>query len=246
MRLALSLCLLLIPGVGAAETTVFAAASLKTALDRIAADYSADTGEKVVVAYGGSSALARQIIAGAPADVFISASVDWMDQVQQAGVLRDGSRRDLLGNRLVLIGHKATEESDVFPADLADQLAGENARLAMALVDAVPAGIYGKQALTSLGKWQELAPHVAQADNVRAALALVATGAAPFGITYATDAVAEPEVSVIYGFPADSHDPIVYPAALIGDDPVAARFLEALSGPDASRVFQENGFLTQP
>lgn len=242
MRIILTiLALFLAPTARAEDLTVFAAASLKTALDEIAASFSPD-GDQVVISYGGSSALARQIIAGAPADIFISASTDWMDQVQQAGLVADGSRRELLGNRLVLIAHGKAPQTSDFPDGLADLLAADDARLAMAMVDAVPAGVYGKQALESLGQWDALAPHVAQADNVRAALALVATGAAPFGITYASDAVAEPAVSVIYSFPETTHDRIIYPAALIGGNRAAA-FLDALGSPEARRIFEENGFL---
>lgn len=228
----------------AEQVTIFAAASLKTALDRIAADWQADTGDEALISYGGSSALARQIVEGAPADLFISASVGWMDEVEAAGLLQPEGRRDLLGNRLVLIaGGDAAPMSD-WPADPVGLLQG--GKLAMALVDSVPAGQYGKQALESLGLWDDLAPHVAQADNVRAALALVATEAAPFGITYASDAIAEPRVTAVYTFPEDSHDPIIYPAARISDNALATGFMDALSSPEAAQVFRENGFTTLP
>ena len=227
----------------AEEITVFAAASLKTALDEIAADWQAHTGDSVVPVYGGASALARQIVAGAPADIFISASEPWMDEVEAAGLLRAGSRRDLLGNDLVLIGHGAAAPMRSI-AELPDRLG--TAPLAMALVDSVPAGIYGRQALQAAGLWQRLEPQVAQTADVRAALALVATGAAPYGITYASDVLADPRVSTVLALPADSHDPIVYPAAQIGEGPAAARFLDALSAPGATAVFRRNGFAPLP
>ncbi|MFV0303334.1 MAG: molybdate ABC transporter substrate-binding protein [Paracoccus sp. (in: a-proteobacteria)] len=224
----------------AEQINVFAAASLKTALDEIAADWQAETGDEVLISYGGSSALARQIIEGAPSDLFISASIQWMDEIEKAGLVQDGSRKDLLGNTLVLIAHGAAEPISELPADPVVLL--NDGKLAMALVDSVPAGQYGKQALESLGIWGALEPHVAQADNVRAALALVATGAAPYGVTYASDAIAEPQVTAIYTFPADSHDPIIYPEALTSDNPAAAAFLEDLSTPEAGEIFKANGF----
>ncbi|MDO5631198.1 MAG: molybdate ABC transporter substrate-binding protein [Paracoccus sp. (in: a-proteobacteria)] len=239
-RAVLAATIALLPVVTQAEDiTIFAAASLKTALDRIVADVPGT----VVISYSGSSALARQIVSGAPADIFISASVPWMDEVETAGLIVDDSRRDLLGNDLVLIAHgqgAALESLDGFAATLG------NDKLAMALVDSVPAGVYGKQALESLGQWAALEPHVAQADDVRAALALVASGAAPYGIVYASDAAAEPAVSVVYTFPDDSHDPITYPAARLTDNTAAAEFLNALSGDAARAVFAENGFKPLP
>lgn len=242
---ALILAFALAPGAArAADVLVFAAASLKTALDDVAAAFEAQTGSEVAVAYAGSSALARQILAGAPADIFISANTLWMDEVEAAGLLAKGSRRDLLGNRLVLVG--PADLSAVSPADLsAEALAARlgDGRLAMALVDAVPAGMYGKSALASLGLWEALAPRIAQADNVRAALALVARGEAPLGIVYATDAAAEPRVSVLATFPEESHPPIVYPVARLADagEPAAA-FLDYLAGPDARARFEREGF----
>lgn len=231
------------PPVAAAEITVFAAASLKTAMDRLAPLYEAETGDTAVVALAGSSALARQIQRGAPADVFVSANAAWMDVLEAEGRIVPGSRRDLLGNRLVLVATGAAA-----PLDLADlpRALGQG-RLAMALHQAVPAGIYGRAALETLGLWDELAPRVAQADNVRAALALVAAGAAPYGIVYATDAAAEPRVSVVATFPAASLPPIVYPAALVaGADPAAAAFLDWLEGPEAGAVFADLGFAAPP
>lgn len=227
----------------AAETVVFAAASLKTALDEAVERWRAETGEEIAVSYAGSSVLARQIELGAPADIFISASTQWMDAVEEKGLIREESRRDLLGNRLVLIaGGKdapAVEIAEGF--DLAGLLAG--GKLAMALVDSVPAGIYGKAALSSLGVWDEVSADVAQADNVRAALALVARGEAPYGIVYATDATAEDNVTVVGTFPESTHAPIVYPAALTvtASEPAAA-FLDFLFSPEAGEIFKRQGF----
>lgn len=223
---------------------VFAAASLSNALDAIGEAWRASGGEALVASYAGSSALARQIQAGAPADIFISASVDWMDAVEASGDLREGTRRELLGNTLVLVAHGADAAPvEIAPGfDLAGLLGDE--RLAMALVDSVPAGVYGKAALTSLGVWEAIAPKVAQSDNVRAALALVATGEAPYGIVYASDAVAEQGVSVVATFPADSHAPIVYPAAVLADsqNPRAEAFLDFLEGEEARALFRAEGF----
>lgn len=227
------------------DITVFAAASLKTALDRIVATQTATSGDKIVVSYAGSSKLAQQIKEGAPADIFISASTDWMDDLAKADEIDAASRVDLLGNRLVLVSAKAdapkVELND--RTDLAGMLDG--GKLAMAMVESVPAGVYGKQALTRLGLWASVEPHVAQAENVRAALTLVAAGEAPLGVVYATDAHAEPKVSVVATFPEDSHDPITYPAAITkhgaGKAPVAA-FFQTLQGSDAAAVFKSEGF----
>lgn len=231
------------------EVVVFAAASMKTALDVVAADFTASTGHQVTISYAGSNALAKQIIAGAPADIFISAAVNWMDEVEKAGLVAAGTRSDLLGNSLVLIGHgKDAAAVTIAPGfDLAGLLGPEGAepqKLAMALIDSVPAGQYGKAALQSLGLWETVAPSVAQADNVRAALALVATGEAPYGITYATDAAAEDNVTIVGTFPADSHPPIRYPAALLtgAADDADRAFLAALSADAADRVFAAEGF----
>ena len=162
----------------AEEVTVFAAASMKTALDQIAADYEAASGNDVLISYAGSNLLAKQIIDGAPADIFISAAVGWMDEVEKAGMIADGTRRDLLGNTLVLVAHDDVPTQDISAATDLKGMIGDG-KLAMAMVDSVPAGQYGKAALESLGLWESVAPSVAQADNVRSALALVATGEAP-------------------------------------------------------------------
>jgi molybdate transport system substrate-binding protein len=228
----------------AEEVVVFAAASMKTALDEIAAAWMAETGHDVTVSYAGSNQLAQQIIAGAPADIFLSAAVNWMDEVEKAGLVVEDTRADLLGNTLVLIAHGTDAAPvEIGPGfDLAGML-GED-KLAMALVDAVPAGQYGKAALESLGVWEAVAPSVAQSDNVRAALALVSTGEAPYGIVYATDAAADDNVTIVGTFPADSHPPIVYPGALLtgAADPADRAFFEALSSDAADAAFGRQGF----
>lgn len=233
-----SLCL--IPAAGTAEVRVFAAASLKTALDAVVVQYQAAGGGSVVVSYAGSSALARQIQHGAPADLFLSANRTWADALEG----RTAEREPLVSNRLVLIGGAgAAPEND--PVALAPDLVArlEGGRLAMALTQAVPAGIYGRQALESLGLWQDLSPHVAQFPNVRATLQAVATGAAPLGIVYATDAGAAPRVRALAEFPEDSHDPILYPAVLLRDAGAEAHdFWTYLTGP-ARSVFYDHGFL---
>lgn len=225
----------------AGDPVIFAAASMKTALDEISADFTAETGTKPAISYAGSGALAKQIIAAAPADMFISAAEDWMDKVDQAGLLTPGSRADMLGNTLVLV---ATKDEPVDLTTLPAKL-GPKDHLAMAMVDSVPAGQYGKAALSHLGLWDKLEPSVAQADNVRATLALVATGEAPYGIVYKTDAVAEPKVHVVATFPADSHPAITYPVALIKDGPAPAEakaFYDYLKTPKAVAILEAQGF----
>lgn len=245
LAVAATLCAgLALPAAAAEQVVVFAAASMKTALDDFAAEWSAQTGHEVVVSYAGSGTLANQIIAGAPADIFVSAAVTWMDEVEKAGLVAEGNRRDLYGNTLVLIAHgKDAPPVAIGPGfDLAAMLGDD--RLAMALVDSVPAGQYGKAALTSLGQWDAVAPMVAQADNVRAALALVATGEAPYGIVYATDAAAEDNVTVVATFPAETHPPIIYPGALLAGaaDPADRAFFGALTSDAADAAFRGQGF----
>lgn len=249
--LALCLPLSLAPlGASAAEITVFAAASLKDALDTIATDWQASGGDALRLTYAGSSQLAKQIGAGAPADLFLSASTDWMDYLDQRGLIEPGSRHDLAGNALVLIvpadagaAPPEGEPPEIGPGDdLAARLG--DGRLAMALVNAVPAGVYGKQALRALEFWDAVEPQVVQTDNVRAALALVASGEAEMGVVYATDARSEPRVRVLARFPEASHDPIRYPVALVeGADPAAAAFLAYLLSDPARAVLTEQGFV---
>ena len=245
LRGALAVVLAAAPGAAMAdEVVVFAAASMKNALDDFAGQWMQETGHKVTISYAGSSQLAKQIIAGAPADIFISAAVNWMDEVEKAGEVIERTRRDLVGNTLVLIAHgkdaPAVEITNGF--DLEGLLGG--GKLAMALVDSVPAGQYGKAALTSLGIWEQVSPDVAQSDNVRAALALVSTGEAPYGIVYSTDAAADDNVTVVGTFPADSYPPIIYPAALLRSaaDPADRAFHEALWSEAADAAFARQGF----
>jgi molybdate transport system substrate-binding protein len=226
-------------GAQAQATLVFAAASLKNALDEAVIRY----GKPVVVSYGASSALARQIESGAPADVFISADLDWLDYLEKKNLLAPGTRRNLLGNRLVLIAPARApvklEPAPRFP--IAKALGG--GRLALAEPMSVPAGKYAKAALEELGVWDQVAARVAAADNVRAALALVARGEAPLGVVYQTDARAEPRVVVAGVFPPSSHPPIVYPAAALKDAKAqAAPFLEFLAGEKAGAIFEKHGF----
>ena len=245
MRLLLLVfCLIGLRPAWAADLTVFAAASMGDVL-RDAADQWADTtGHSVTIAPAGSSILARQIAAGAPADIFVSASADWMDWAVAQGVIQGDTRRDLAGNELVLIGHGQGPQG-ALPDDIAGLLGGD-ARLAMALVDAVPAGIYGKAALISLGQWAGLAPQVAQTDNVRAALALVALGEAPMGIVYASDAASEPRVHIRARFPSNSHPAIRYPAAVTTDakaPDAAIAFLDWLASAQGQSLFAQYGFV---
>jgi molybdate transport system substrate-binding protein len=198
------------PASAQSETVVvFAAASLKNALDEIEAACSEATGKRAVISYAASSALARQIEEGAPADIFISADLDWMDYLAERDLIQADTRSNLVGNRIVLIAPKDSDVAlDIAPGfDLAGAL-GEG-RLAMANTDSVPAGKYGKAALQVLGAWDAVADRVAQAENVRAALMLVARGEAPIGIVYGTDATSDPNVRVLGVFPEDAHPPIV-------------------------------------
>ncbi len=227
------------------EIVVFAAASLKNALDEISVAWTRRSGVVVKISFAGSSNLAKQIQQGAPADLFFSANVEWMDVLEKDELIDAATRRLLVRNRLVLIAHGKTDEKVEIAKgfDLAGRLG--DGRLAMAMVESVPAGIYGKAALTSLQIWDAVAPKVAQTDNVRAALALVARGEAPCGIVYATDAAASDNVTVVATFPAASHPPAVYPAAVISASPnadVARRFLDFLSSAKARPMFERQGF----
>jgi len=245
--LALAFALTLLPGIAQAQSNivVFAAASLKNALDEIATTWSRDTGKPMPkISYAGSSALAKQIEQGAPADLFISADLAWMDYVAGKDLIKPDSRFNLLGNKIVVIAPRDSKTMTVGlkGADLVKALNG--GRLAMANVDAVPAGKYGKAALQKLGAWNDVKDRLAQADNVRAALLLVARGEAPLGVVYATDAAAEPNVKIIATFPDDSHAPIIYPAALTKDSKNAAAkaFLDFLRSAKARTSFEKQGF----
>jgi molybdate transport system substrate-binding protein len=235
------------PAAQAADVTVFAAASLKNALDDAAKLYEAKTGQKLVVSYAASSALAKQIEEGAPADIFFSADLDWMNFLEKKGLIDVPSRQTLLGNTLVLIAPmQSTVSLSIEKNFPLLQALGPDGRLAMANVDSVPAGKYGKAALHYLGVWDEVAPRVAQAENVRAALAFVARSEAPLGIVYATDAKSEPAVRVVGTFPAESHPKILYPIALLASaKPEARKFFEFLLSSEAAPSFEAQGFSIQ-
>ncbi|MBO3759101.1 molybdate ABC transporter substrate-binding protein [Ciceribacter sp. L1K22] len=224
--------------------TVFAAASLKNVLESIATSWKDETGKEVTLSFAGSSALAKQIEQGAPADLFISADLNWMDYLDKAGLIDKESLRNLLGNSIVLVAPKESPVALVITKDfpLAETLGDE--KLAMANTDSVPAGVYGKAALTSLGVWEAVQGKVAQAENVRAALLLVSRAEAPLGIVYATDAKADPDVRVVDTFPENSHPPIVYPGAVIkaSQNADAGAFLDYLSSPKAVEQFEAAGF----
>ncbi len=238
------------PALAQDRTTVFAAASLKNALDAAVLAWKDTTGKEAVVSYAASSALARQIEEGAPADVFFSADLDWMNYLAERKLVAPGSEVRLLGNEIVLIAPKdSPAETAIAQGFDLGGLLGDG-KLAMADVKAVPAGKYGKAALDSLGVWATVETRVAQAENVRAALKLVATGEAPFGIVYRTDALAEPSVKIVGTFPAASHPPVIYPVAVTAEarSPDAAAFVNFLQTDTARDIFEAQGFtvLTPP
>ncbi len=232
------------PAARADDVLVFAAASLKNALDDAAAAYQRQGGDKVSVSYAASSALAKQLESGAPADIFISADLDWMDYAQQRNLIKPATRKNLLGNRLVLIAPASSTLSvEIKPDFPLARLLGDG-RLSMADPDAVPAGKYGKAALEKLGVWASVEGKVARAENVRAALFFVSRQEAPLGIVYETDAAADKGVKVVAAFPEDTHPPIVYPIALTaaGKNAGAAKFLGFLESPAAEPFFEKQGF----
>lgn len=222
---------------------VFAAASLGNVMADIGAAFEAQSQHKVVVSLAGTPTLARQIEQGAPADIFISANPAWMSRLEAEGLLSPASRRAFLSNDLVLIGPKGAAPMPLTaPADVQARLS--SGPIAMAFVNAVPAGIYGRQALTHLGVWVALQPFVVETDSVRAALALVALGEAPFGIVYATDALADARVSEVARFPSRSHDPVEYSLALVGPKPssAATAFYDFLSTDAVWNLLERAGF----
>ncbi len=227
--------------------TVFAAASLTNVLQELGDSFTKDTAIPVRFSFAASSALARQIENGAPADIFFSADQAWMDYLQTRNLIRRDTRYDVLHNRLVLI---APADSDItltigphFP--LAAALG--KGRLAAGDPDAVPAGRYARQALTSLGVWNEVSGRLARADSVRSALAFVDRGEAPLGIVYETDALIDKHVRVVATFPDDSHRPIVYPIALTGTAGAgAARFVAYIRGSAGATAFKAYGFTVSP
>jgi molybdate transport system substrate-binding protein len=228
----------------AADTVVFAAASLKNALDELVVEWKGQGGGGVVVSYAASSALAKQIEQAAPADLFISADLDWMTYLAERNLIRPDTRVNLLGNSIVLVATGGTGKTAEIGKDfpLAEMLG--DGRLAMGDPKAVPAGKYGKAALESLSVWSSVEGKLAPAENVRAALALVARGEAPLGIVYKTDAAIEPGVEVIGTFPADSHPPIIYPMAVTASstNPDAVAFAAFLRSDKARATFEKAGF----
>ena len=228
----------------AKSTLVFAAASMRNALDDANAQYKRATGRDVKISYAASSSLAKQIEAGAPADIFISADEDWMNYLAKRNLIKPTTRKNLLGNELVLVApaDSTLKVKIVHGFALKSLLAG--GKLAMADTDAVPAGKYGKAALEKLGIWNAVKSEIAQAENVRVALQLVARKEAPLGIVYETDAAAEPKVKIVGVFPADTHPPIIYPVALIAasTNPDAAKFLAYLESPQAAPFYRKQGF----
>ena len=228
---------------GKPDLIVLAASSLTDALNEIGPAYTAVAHRGVKLSYAASSALARQIEAGAPADVFMSADTDWMDYLQMRNLIDTASRHNVLGNRLVLISPAdSTVRIKIAPHFALAKLLGDG-RLATGNPDSVPVGKYAKIALTNLGVWSEVQDKIAPADNVRAALALVARGEAPVGIVYRTDALAEKRVRIVDTFPADTHPPITYPAVVTaGARPEAAQFVEFLSRDEARQIFTRYGF----
>ena len=240
---ALALAVVIPSGALGGAVSVFAAASMKTALEAVGGMFEEASGHSVTLSLAGSSALARQIQHGAPADVFVSANRSWMDHLEALGRIDPATRIEVAGNRLALVVPAGDAAAGATVGQALARLESGD-RVALALVAAVPAGIYARASLESLGLWRSVEPHVVQADNVRAALKLVAMGEADFGIVYATDARAEDAVRVVALAPRDSHPEIVYPAAAVaGRGSAAARdFLNFLRSGAASRIFAAQGF----
>lgn len=226
------------------DVVILAAASLKNALDEASAAWGKQTGKSTRISYAASSALARQIEAGAPADIFISADIPWMDYVAERKLIKPASRSDYLGNQIVLIAARDSKIDLKIEKGFDLRAAFGDGRLAMGNVDAVPAGKYGKAALESLGVWASVADRVAQAENVRMALTLVSRGEAPLGIVYRTDAVSDPNVKVVGVFPDGTHPAIVYPMAILASstNPDAQAFADYLKTPAAKPFFEKQGF----
>jgi molybdate transport system substrate-binding protein len=228
----------------AQDLTVFAAASLKEALDDAASQFQRGNGQKVAVSYAGSPALAKQIENGAPADVFISADLDWMDYIAQRKLIKAGTRANLLRNRLVLIAPSGSRiRLEIRPAFALAAALGDG-RLAMADPDSVPAGKYAKAALEKLGVWGGVSGKVVRADNVRAALNFVARDETPLGIVYQTDANAEKKVRIVGQFPQDTYPPIIYPVAILAPSrhSAAPAFVNYLKSTQARAIFEKYGF----
>lgn len=228
----------------AADVNVFAAASMKNAIDEIGAAWKTKSGHAIVATYAASSALAKQIEAAAPADIFISADEAWMDELAGKNLIKADSRKDIVGNTLVIVAAKDSKLVVDLGAkpNLVETLGKD--KLAMADVKAVPAGKYGKAALESLKLWDAVSAQVAMQENVRAALALVAVGEAKLGIVYGSDATVEPKVEVAATFPDATHEPILYPAAVVAatTNADAQGFVDFLKGDEAKTIFKKDGF----
>jgi molybdate transport system substrate-binding protein len=236
------------PAATAQRVTVFAAVSVSEALDEAARRFSRSNRVGVVASYAASSALAKQIENGAPADIFLSADVDWMDYLETRRLLRIGTRTNLLRNRLVLIAPGAGNVQIDANAGLQMTKLLGSGRLAIADPDSVPAGKYGKAALEYLGVWNDLKSKLARAENVRGALNFVARGEAPLGIVYRSDALAENKVRIVAEFAADSHPAIIYPVAVIASSrqPAAPAFANYLKSTEARAIFEKYGFSMHP
>lgn len=231
-----------------ADLVVFAAASLKNALDDIDTLYTKETGGRAKVSYAASSVLAKQIEAGAPADVFVSADLDWMDYLEQRKLIKPGTRVNLLANRIVLIAPAASPVTLTIAPNFPLAQALGTGRLAMGDPAGVPAGKYGKAALEALGVWSSVASRLAPAENVRAALLLVSRGETPLGIVYQTDAVADQGVKIVGSFPADCHPPITYPLAIVqrSTNPASTGYVAFLRSPATRQSFEKQGFTVLP
>jgi molybdate transport system substrate-binding protein len=232
----------------AASVTVYAAASLTDALNAIDAAYQKHSGVEIKASFASSSTLARQIAQGAPAQVYASADTKWMDYLDKKTLIDDSTRSDLLGNGLAVI---APSDSKISPQAIGRatdwaKLLGSGGRIAVGDPAHVPAGIYAKEALVTLGAWNALEPRLARADNVRGALAFVARGECPLGIVYITDARISPMVKIVGVFPKASHSPIVYPFAVVkgAKSPAVMAYFRYLTGPEAASVFRRYGFAT--
>lgn len=243
-RLALLATFVTAPAAAQDTILVFAAASLKDALDAVNAAWAQRGGPKATSSYAASSALARQIENGSPAQVFISADLDWMDYVERKGLIQPASRRNLLGNRLVLVAPATSNlRATIAPGFPLAQLLGPTGRLALGDPQHVPAGKYARAALERLDVWNTVSGRVAAAESVRAALVFVAREEAPLGIVYETDAMAEPRVRIVAAFGEGLHPPIIYPAALTKEAKApAAGYLNFLSTPQVKAIFRKFGF----
>ncbi|MFV0576352.1 MAG: molybdate ABC transporter substrate-binding protein [Vibrio sp.] len=227
----------------AADINVYAASSMTDVIKEIGEKYKTETGDTLVPVFAGSSTLARQIEQGAPADIFISASTDWMDYLVKKDITKQEKVSNLVGNSLVLVGSQdeANAKIDAKTFKELPELLGEH-RLAVGETSSVPAGMYAKDSLEKLGLWKVLEAKTAPSNNVRLTLSLVERGEAPFGIVYKTDAMMSKKVSIVQTFPEDSHAPIVYPAVTLNDKETSQAFFTYLKGEEASQLFKKYGF----